>query len=250
MLSDIGDTANALKFYTAALEADPLEPFALLFRSQAYENMGRIGDALADADRLIAVPRTKLAATWYSDTRRRDFHTVALLHRADLLVAQGQIEAAEKDFAAAVTHEPASNARLERGSFLLRVDRDQEAAADLQEAVRLEPESDRAHYLLALIRMREKRYDEALDLFGTALRLNPKNGLAYFMQARVYRHFGRTDDAVESFETAIAVRPKTLDDALPAMRVAGYLSSLERPRQMTKKLKDAIRACMSDPECN
>jgi len=65
-----GDSEGAVRQYTMALAAYPLEKIALLNRAIAYENLGRGKDALLDFKRFLSIPGYELAdARPYAEAR-------------------------------------------------------------------------------------------------------------------------------------------------------------------------------------
>ncbi len=81
--------------------------------------------------------------------------------------------------------------------FLNRLD---EAEAELQEAVRLDPALKPAHYELGLVLEAEQQFDSAVRSFSDATRLDSNYAEPHFALARIYRKQGRKDLAQQEVE--------------------------------------------------
>lgn len=69
------------------------------------------------------------------------------------------------------------------GDLLLHTNRLDEAAARLQQALALDPESSLAHASLGLVRVRQKKFDEAKEELHKAVAGDPQNHLAHYYYA-------------------------------------------------------------------
>src|SRR5215213_6510226 len=92
-----GNRDHALLFYTKALQADPAEPFALLFRARLYARARRFEEALADLGALARVTAGQRLG-YLDDDALTDFHATALVERARIFEASGDNARAEQDF--------------------------------------------------------------------------------------------------------------------------------------------------------
>ncbi|MBI1849234.1 MAG: tetratricopeptide repeat protein [Planctomycetes bacterium] len=62
---------------------------------------------------------------------------------------------------------------------------------------------------------KQKKYDEALDIFNKALAVRPKDALLQANLALTYKDMGRIDEAIQTYEKALALGPadsQTLND--------------------------------------
>lgn len=253
MFMIFGEQAKAIDLYNNALQIDPTEPFALLFRSQLYQSQQKFAEAMADADALIALPRESINRDGYLDENgeTRDFHQVALIHRGWLFAAVGHNDRAKRDFDAAVADGRTPYTLTAAANFLISLSDDPaEPAALLEEAVRKEPGNASAQFALGLIMLPSRQFEAAFTAFDRAVTARPGFSLALQMRARMHRQFGRTDEAVKDYIAAIDANPGVISDSMPALRHAGYWTSAQVPTQVTPELRDAIRACMLDTACN
>jgi tetratricopeptide (TPR) repeat protein len=250
-----GRWEQAVEFYSRALKAAPADAFALESRMEIYWQMHDYPKAIADADAAVRVTeeaaKTKPLSYLDEDGNIRDFYVVALTKRAGLLEDAGQLERAEKDHDDAVARDRSGLALMRRGEFYMTAPGKEDVAiADLRESLAREANNAPAHYTLAIILMRQKKYSQALAEFDRAIGSRPNYAIALLMRAKVYRELGHTDDAVRDFLSAVAANPSIMPQTMPALRTAGYWMSRENPDQMTPALADAIRACMLDVQCN
>jgi tetratricopeptide (TPR) repeat protein len=226
----------------------------LYFRSGLYLQQRKYKEAIADADALAAIPRKTLDEYGFLDTDgvMKDFHVTALIHRGEIHEAAGRLDLAATDLDAAVAEERSPRTLVPRGWLLKSLpERKAEAFADFAAAAQLEPNNDRAQYGLGIALVGMKRFEEAFRAFDAAVTANPTRGAYLLMRARMHRQFGKTEDAVTDLESAFMRDPEqTVEMTQYALRHAGYWTSTEPPRAMTPALRDAIRACMMDLNCN
>jgi tetratricopeptide (TPR) repeat protein len=107
---------------------------------------------------------------------------------------------------------PDADARslFERGVDEYRHDRDDEAAADLQKAVELDPDFPEAHYRLGLALHATGQKDEADKAFADAVKAyekltkqEPKNADAYYFLGLCYEKLDKFDDAARALKDSV-----------------------------------------------
>lgn len=252
VFASAGQSEGAMRFLTAALRLDPKEPYALLLRSQLYAQKRDYEKALADADALVAIPPDEINRNGFLDGegRQRDFHVVALTHRAELYENLGQHDRAEADFDAAVAYKNSPHALLARGEFLANIPGKEAAALrDLDAALRTEPREPRAHYARGVAFSNLRRYAEAAKAFDEAIKLQSSFPAAYRMRARANRELGKTDAALQDFVMALRQDSTLMRQIMPALSSGGYWPSSEIPTAINADLRAAIRKCMVDRRC-
>ena len=248
-----GDREQAHHYYTLALESDPNEAYALLFRSKNNVRRLQFDEALKDADTLVAMAPAAINRQGYLDCKgdRLDFHIIALDHRADVHDALGRPDRAEQDLTAAITYSRSVLSLAARGKYLAyKRGREQDAASDLDEAISLGSDDSRAFHARGMVYVDRRQYEPALTAFDHALKLDPYFASALRMRARMYRELDKTELAVADMRDAVMNSPAVLQETMPALMAAGYWRSREVPTAMTPALEDAIRACMLDKTCN
>jgi tetratricopeptide (TPR) repeat protein len=249
---------DAIKYYSMALDVDPHEADARLFRSQVYQRERRYDLALEDADALVAMPADAINRQGYLDENgiKRDFHIIALSNRAGIYAATGKYDLAERDLDAAVDYKRSAESLVARGAFLTnRPGQQQRALDDLEAATTLDPDNPKALYLTGTVLVDLKRYDAALAALDRALAnpaLTTNSDYSYALRSRAitYRALGKTDLAVKDLEDAMVACPCVAEMTLRSLQVAGYLPHDGLPHGLTPAVQDAVRACMLDKDCN
>ena len=92
------------------------------------------------------------------------------------------------------------------GLALIELRRSAEAAAYLQQGVRLRPVPE-SHNNLGLALADLGRFDEAEACYGEALRLNPTYVDAHANLANLYKEQGRLDEALAGYQVALWLQP-------------------------------------------
>jgi tetratricopeptide (TPR) repeat protein len=77
----------------------------------------------------------------------------------------------------------------------------------IKDALRVDPENDRALMLLGILLAQENRHDEALALYRHALRLAPGDARPHFFSARSLHAMGQDREAQEQCRQALAIAP-------------------------------------------
>jgi Tfp pilus assembly protein PilF len=138
-----------------------------------------------------------------------------------------------------------------RGFFLAyRPGRQQEAFADLQEAVSLGSQGAQTFFGLGLLHAQRRQFSDALADFDRAVTADPFSGDALRMRARMHRELDQADLAFDDMMQAVAIDGSVLKQTVSALRSAGYWRSSEVPAALTPDFKDAVHACMLDKRCN
>jgi tetratricopeptide (TPR) repeat protein len=104
-----------------------------------------------------------------------------------------------------------TSARVQRGDTLLAMGRVDEAIADLQEGIRLRPDSATTHGSLARAYWLGKgQVDDAIREFEETLRLNPQGGYSYLQLAMLYTLRGQYDAAERISRQAIQLQDQIM----------------------------------------
>jgi protein O-mannosyl-transferase len=99
------------------------------------------------------------------------------------------------------------------GTAVLRQGRTEEAIAQLNTVLRLQPNYEVVYYNLGLALLRLGREDEALGQFQNAVDLKPDYGAAHNNLANLFRRKGQPAAAIEHYRLAARFRPKNADIA-------------------------------------
>ena len=87
-----------------------------------------------------------------------------------------------------------------RGAAYLKLDKIQEAIADMNAVIEIAPENARAYHMRGLAFYKSGDFDRALEDFGQALKLNPDYGTAYYSRANLHSKMGHPDLAGEDIQ--------------------------------------------------
>ncbi len=101
-----------------------------------------------------------------------------------------------------------ANARDNLGSSLLEAGRVPEAAAELEEALRLSPDNAIALDNLGIIAFQQGRSDEAMELFRRSLRAKPRHAWTHYNYGYALEQAGHDSEAVEQYRKALEIRPE------------------------------------------
>lgn len=93
------------------------------------------------------------------------------------------------------------------GAELLKQGRLEEAIAEFQRAVEVDPNYAAAHFSLAYAYERGERIDEAIAQYQKALELEPGNLLGHNNLGVLYDKKGLYDEAIDAFEQALQIDP-------------------------------------------
>ncbi len=87
-----------------------------------------------------------------------------------------------------------------RGAAYLKLDKVQEAIADINAVIKIAPDNARAFHMRGLAYAKAGNYDKALGDFNQALELNPDYGTAYYSRANLHNKMGHPDLATEDIQ--------------------------------------------------
>lgn len=175
-----GQYDGAVADFTAALKVDPKSQDALRFIGLAYSDKGDRNKASEAFARAIS-----------ADAR----DPWPLMIRAISFARDGQRESANADVsrALAITGQRSSDAVLVRGAVNYFLGDFDKARADLDQALRLNPDNGQAHRTLARLLIRLGRFDEAQRSQDRAAQLMPHDSTVLLQQGLIA--LGRRDFA-------------------------------------------------------
>jgi len=87
-----------------------------------------------------------------------------------------------------------------RGAAYLKLDKVQEAIADMNAAIEIAPDNARAFHMRGLAHDKSGEFNKALEDFNQALELNPEYGAVYYSRAHLHTKMGHTDAAAEDIQ--------------------------------------------------
>lgn len=163
---------------------------------------------LRDARRFEAAGRRPEAALLYSGLLSGPRRVDALQALGKISFENGDLQAAQHFFGAALELAPDHLESLHlRGVALMRLG-DTPAALDcLERAVALAPEFGEALLNHATVLLELKRFDEALAGFERLLSLDPNNAVGWNNRGNTLAAMGRLEDAAAAYDRAIEADP-------------------------------------------
>jgi tetratricopeptide (TPR) repeat protein len=218
---------QALEDLNRAIELDPKLAMAYMSRSMTYGFLNQYDQALADANRAIDLdPQLEAAHTsriFALQALGRHEEALAELDRmkqsreetnleplrGDLLMSQGNFDAALKHFTQLIEAEPNSAQHyLNRGDAFSKMKHYAEAVADFTRALELEQANARPYLKRAEALLQIKRRDEALADLNHASELEPNNVTVYLQRAHLLLEMGRPQHALADQNRALELDPQ------------------------------------------
>jgi tetratricopeptide (TPR) repeat protein len=184
-----GDYQAAVEAFTQSITYDPKNAFGFDYRSRAYVGLRDLDKAIADLDTVL----------------RLEPNRPVYAQRGNLyaMKRQGDKALADADHAMAANGNDAA-AHFVRGRALGVLGRRDEAQAEFDRSIELHPDPNT---YLVRAELNFDKPDQALADIDNALGLEPKNGEAYMVRAALYRKTGDLDQALADSERALAIAP-------------------------------------------
>src|SRR5579862_3908155 len=199
---EAGDLAQAQRLCEAVLGADPRHVDALSLLGSVKFRQGSFAEALALADRFLAVVPGS---------------PVALGNRGSALAAMNRRKAALASFDEAVRVHPdeatpfLARLLLNRGTLLMQLTRDPEALRDIERALAITADNIDARKRRGIVLRRLKRPREALGDFGQVLAVDNRDFDALRHRAEILLELKQYRDACQSFDQALAIRQQSFE---------------------------------------
>lgn len=260
-----GEDEQALTYFNSAIDASSTNIYARYERAELLSGLRRPGDALSDTEWLVSQAPTTVDR---EGTSMVDGHIVPLYLAAEVAHAKvlrqlDRYEDAESYYGKIISGQRTSFTLTQRSRFLSGLpigsgmaNRVQEALADVEEAVRLDPRDGRAQLQLATLLEILRRYGDALAAVDLAIQYEQRDSwvpAATWLRARLLRGLGRTDEATiaarRSLRTALQVNPTFLMDRLSRLEQLGYWLEPPSEDKFEASLEEAAAACMVDEKC-
>jgi len=187
-----------------------------------------------------------LAVAWVASKTPRRHATAAIAGGAAFVVALAMVSVMRNTvwqdplrlWADTVAKNATSHrARNNLGRVLIDRGKLEEAARELEEAIRLKPGYAEPHNNLGTLRARAGRFDEALLHFGAAIDANPRYAQAYNNLGVALLNLGHDRDAVSQLAQAIRIAPRY---GKAHSNLAGALARLGQTRESCRHLLIAL----------
>ncbi|MBI2899340.1 MAG: tetratricopeptide repeat protein [Planctomycetes bacterium] len=189
--------ARLLLEYCAQEIADPR---GSLFAGVALIHACRYDEAIAMLNAAAAYRAT--------DANVLNYRGLAYLNRGKTRGAREDFEAAVRDYGEALRWTRHWFLYWRLGDARIRLGQDAQAERDLNEAVRLAPESAEAIYLRGQARHGQNKLDAAISDYDEAIRLDPNHDAACGDRGLARLAKGDPDGALRDYDRAVALRPE------------------------------------------
>ncbi len=134
---------------------------------------------------------------------------IAFSNHGQALFKQGRVEEAIAEYEKAIGLEPNLDAaRLGIGEALMQQGKLDDAIAQFAKVLELHPENSAARLQVGVLRGRQGKYEEAVTAFSEVLRRHPDDLAAHNNLGNVLTLEGKYDEAVEHFRKAVQIRPE------------------------------------------
>lgn len=166
--------------------------------------------------------------------------------RGLIALRDGHLEAALSELTTAEEQSP-SDARIRnfRGVTLVRLGKNEEAAAEYRESVRLDPHMEDAYRNLGLLEWTEHRFDGAAEDLRRALALAPDDSFAHYYLGRVLLDSKDYAGALAELDGSSQSWP---DDAAFLIQVATAYNALGRREKEGGTIDRLLRMRLSDSQ--
>jgi serine/threonine-protein kinase len=169
------------------------------------------------------------------------------------LLHSGESEAAESAFGDATKQDPEfalawaglADAQFERFRQAKDAGSLNEAAANAQRALKLNPRLAAAHVALGQILLAQENPAAAKQQLQTALQIEPSNASALQALGSAYRDLNSYNDALAAYSLAIAMRP---DDASSYNRLGHFYEDQNKPELLPEAERNYLAAIKRAPD--
>jgi serine/threonine-protein kinase len=220
---------KGIEYFQQAIEADPNYALAYAGLADSYALLGAAAyGALAPKE---AMPRAKAAAMKALDLDDTLAHAHAPLAYASLLY-DWDWSAAEREFRRAIELNPGyATARQWYSIFLSVIGRHDEAFAEAERALNLDPLSLIINAGLGLRYYYARQYDRAMRQLRKTLEMDPNFAIAHEYLGRTYQQMDKYGEAIEEYQ-----KGEMLSGGSPLF-VAGLASACALAGEISRALK-------------
>lgn len=158
---------------------------------------------------LTAISLLLAPAGWSADDAKEK------LAKATQLIDKGKAKPAAVILREVIRANPnIAEAHMQLGAALASTaenDKYDEAIAEEQTAIKLDPKSSSAHRILGMIYANQKKFDQSIPLLKEACALKPTGFAAHKDLGTAYLSAGKLDDAVSAFQKALEIKPENVE---------------------------------------
>jgi tetratricopeptide (TPR) repeat protein len=203
-----GDLENAALDFTEAMMLDPLNPKYYQHRRAVYLRLSAFDKAGADEQKYVWLEQLGRLNT-LATKNPGDVHLLVQRARHHLKVEDDERALRDLDQALSINSRSAS-ALVTRAGIRARWKEYLQALSDAEAALAIEPSQEafsaRGDACLGL-----KEYDRAIESFAQARRFDPAVAEAYYRKSQILRTSGESEQAAETLQHALALDPDIQD---------------------------------------
>ncbi|MFZ1991450.1 MAG: tetratricopeptide repeat protein [Alphaproteobacteria bacterium] len=225
-----GNYAKASLEFRAALQIKPVSV-------EANYQLGLVAEQVGD---LLS------ARVYFSKAIDQDPHNVpALLHEGRIdLVANDTDNALQRANAVLAADQQNWEGHALKGAALLRTDALDDAEKEALQSLRLKPQNPPAIGLLAGLRVKQGRADEALALLADGIKANPNDAGLQLTKITILDQQGQHAQAIDALADLVKANPKTQQYRLDLVRRLVADRDLSKAEQL---LREGATLNSSDP---
>jgi tetratricopeptide (TPR) repeat protein len=226
--SDVVTLEKAPAYYTAIINHNPSDMWAVNLRATAWHEKGELDLAIGDYDELLRLdPNNPMA---YSN-------------RGGVWADKKEYGRAIADFDQAIRLDPNNvGAFHNRGTVWGIKHNYDQAIADFDQAIRLDPNDAFAYRGRGIAWRAKGEYDRAITDYDQAIRLDPNFGRAYSNRGNLWVDKKKYDKAIADYTEAVRLAPTFA----PAFNSVAWLKATcpdARCRDGKAAVKSATKAC-------
>lgn len=228
-LAQTGEYEQAIADYTSALQINPSDANVYSNRAAIYLLLSAYDRAQADLNEALKLEPENPKAQYNQGALylKQGANDKALEHfsgmisksigatrdvfgsRALIYLKRGQINEALADLDQAIKQDPNYiDGYMNRGTAYGMLGRAKEALMDFDQALKLNPNSADAHINRAIILINLARPKDALLDADDAVSIAPENIKAHLLRAQVFLTLGRAQDALREYDVVLRINPK------------------------------------------
>jgi len=233
--------------YARALEGMGL---ALLADKKAADASEFLVKAAAAAPRRsktrIALARALAESGHYAESEKAIKEAFVLnpdqaeLNKAEIALAEGELESAEKILRGILSSKPDHVKALRMlGSIAVEATRFRPARKMLERVVELQPGYVPGWNDLANLFMKQDRYDKAMEAVQRALELDPKMVQSWIIKGNILTRAQRHEESLDAYRQALEISPQS---AGALSQVGHVLKTIGRQEESIEAFRKCIRA--------
>lgn len=209
-LLNSGDAQSAVQKYGEAIGIAPAFPLPYLNRAVAYVSLAKHAEALADADKALALLESGASAELMKSANVPKYSAIAYQIKGTVQQNTGDYSTAVQLYSKSVELDPTdAKFRNNRGNALRLLKQYAEAMKDYDAAIELDPKIGMIYVNRASVHLILKNLDAALRDSEQAVKLDANDDSAYYTRGNTYVELKKFAEAAADLDRAISLKPKS-----------------------------------------